>query len=151
MGILDLNFPTLISKIPQNSNNSKFLYPMLLGVIFAIAGTPCSTPILAGIMGFAAISSSIFLSILMLFAFALGQGVILVVAGLFTNLIKNFGNVARVSEIMIKLSGLLGGSILVYVLQSFLKIYRINLPKSPKHVIIEKRKTFGKIYAWVSV
>ena len=107
IGILDLNFPTLINKIPQNSNNSKFLYPMLLGIIFAIAGTPCSTPILAGIMGFAAISNSIILSVLMLFAFALGQGVILVVAGLFTNLIKNFGNVAKVSEVMIKLSGVL--------------------------------------------
>ena len=105
LGVLDLNFPTLISKIPQNSNNSKFLYPMLLGAVFAIAGTPCSTPILAGIMSFAAISNSILLSILMLFAFALGQGVILVVAGMFTNIIKHFGDVVSVSEIMIKLSG----------------------------------------------
>ncbi len=105
IGVLDLNFPTLISKIPQNSNNSKFLYPMLLGAVFAIAGTPCSTPILAGIMSFAAISNSILLSILMLFAFALGQGVILVVAGMFTNIIKHFGDVVSVSEIMIKLSG----------------------------------------------
>ena len=105
LGVLDLNFPTLISKIPQNSNNSKFLYPMLLGAVFAIAGTPCSTPILAGIMSFAAISNSILLSILMLFAFALVQGVILFVAGMFTNIIKHFGDVVSVSEIMIKLSG----------------------------------------------
>ncbi len=106
VGVLDINFPTLINKIPQNSNNSKFLYPMLLGVIFAIAGTPCSTPILAGIMGFAAITNSIILSIIMLFAFALGQGLILVLAGLFTNLIKKYGgNIVSASEIMIKLSG----------------------------------------------
>lgn len=105
IGILDLNFPTFINKIPQNQNNSKFLYPMLLGAIFAIAGTPCSTPILAGIMSFAAITNSIILSVIMLFAFALGQGLILVVAGMFTELIKKFGTVVSFSEILIKISG----------------------------------------------
>lgn len=106
-GLLELNFPALVNKIPQNPNNSKFLYPMLLGAIFAIAGTPCSTPILAGIMSFAAISNSIILSVLMLFAFALGQSIILVLAGLFTNIIKNFGKISSFSDIMIRLSGIL--------------------------------------------
>ena len=119
VGVLDLNFPTLVKKIPQNSNNSKFLYPMLLGMIFAIAGTPCSTPILAGIMGFAAITNSIILSIIMLFMFALGQGLILIVAGMFTSIIKKFGNIAAVSEIMIKLSGAL------LILVSIYMYYRV--------------------------
>ena len=107
IGILDLNFPALINKIPQNKTNSRFLYPMLLGGIFAIAGTPCSTPILAGIMSFASITNSIFLSVIMLFSFALGQGIILVVAGLFTNIIKKFGGFVSTSQILIKLSGVL--------------------------------------------
>ncbi len=119
VGVLDLNFPTLVNKIPQNSNNSKFLYPMILGMIFAIAGTPCSTPILAGIMGFAAITNSIILSIIMLFMFALGQGLILIVAGMFTSIIKKFGNIAAVSEIMIKLSGAL------LILVSIYMYYRV--------------------------
>ncbi|MCR5266294.1 MAG: cytochrome c biogenesis CcdA family protein [Cyanobacteria bacterium RUI128] len=107
LGILELNFPALINKIPQNRNNSKFLYPMLLGAIFAIAGTPCSTPILAGIMSFAAITNSILLSVIMLFSFALGQGLILVIAGMFTGLIKKFGSVVSLSEMLIKFSGVL--------------------------------------------
>lgn len=107
VGVLDINFPTLINKIPQNQNNSKYLYPMLLGAVFAIAGTPCSTPILAGIMSFAVITKSILLSVVMLFAFAVGQGLILIFAGLFTGLIKKFGNIVSVSEILIKLSGVL--------------------------------------------
>ena len=119
VGIIDLNFPTLINKIPQNSNNSKFLYPMLLGAIFAIAGTPCSTPILAGIMSFAAITNSILLSVIMLFAFAIGQGLILVVAGLFTGVVKKFGSVVSVSEILIKISGGL------LILASIYMYYRI--------------------------
>ena len=120
VGILDLNFPTLVNKIPQNKNNSKFIYPLILGAIFAIAGTPCSTPILAGIMGFASITNSIILSIIMLFAFALGQGVILVVAGMFTNIIKKFGNIVSASEIMIKTSG---GLLLLASVYMFYKVF----------------------------
>ncbi len=107
LGILEINLPTLISKIPSNSNNSKYLYPMLLGALFAIGGTPCSTPILAGIMSFATITNNILISLLMLFMFALGEGVILVFAGMFTNLIKQIDTVAKYSEIFLKLIGII--------------------------------------------
>lgn len=120
VGVLDINFPSLINKIPQNQNNSKYLYPMLLGAVFAIAGTPCSTPILAGIMSFAAMANSILIAIIMLFAFAIGQGVILVIAGMFTNVVKKFGSVVPVSEIMIKLSG---GLLVLTSLYMFYKVF----------------------------
>lgn len=107
IGILDINIPTIINKIPSNPNHSKYLYPILLGAIFALSGTPCSTPILAGIMSFASITNSIILSIIMLFAFALGQGIILIVAGMFTNIVKEFSNIISFSEILLKLSGIL--------------------------------------------
>ena len=107
LGLLEINLPTLISKIPSNSNNSKYLYPMLLGALFAIGGTPCSTPILPRIMSFAAITNNILISLLMLFMFALGEGVILVFAGMFTNLIKQIDTVAKYSEIFLKLIGII--------------------------------------------
>lgn len=107
VGLLEINLPTFINKIPSNPNNSKYLYPMLLGAIFAIGGTPCSTPILAGIMSFASITNNIILSIIMLFAFALGQGIILVIAGMFTNVVKQFGKIVSFSDVMLKISGVL--------------------------------------------
>ena len=58
--ILDIDAPTIIKAMPTNSTNSMFLYPILLGITFALAGTPCSTPILAGIMAFAAIGKKNF-------------------------------------------------------------------------------------------
>ena len=105
IGWLEIPIPTLINKIPQSKGNSVFLYPMLLGATFALAGTPCSTPILAGIMSLASISSNLILATLMLFLFSLGQGIILVVAGVFTSIIKQFGKVAEFSEILLKISG----------------------------------------------
>jgi len=106
-GLLDFEIPTIIKAMPQNKHNSVFLYPVLLGMTFALAGTPCSTPILAGIMAFAAIGKNIGLAILMLFAFSIGQGVILILAGLFTSVLKNMKSMATYTEWGLKLSGIL--------------------------------------------
>ena len=105
LGVLDFETPTIIKAMPVNSTNSIFLYPVLLGITFALAGTPCSTPILAGIMAFAAIGKNMALAILMLFLFALGQGVILVVAGLFTSTLKNMSSLAKFTNFLLKASG----------------------------------------------
>ena len=107
LDVLDFDTPTIIKAMPTNSTNSIFLYPILLGMTFALAGTPCSTPILAGIMTFAAIGKNLHLAILMLFLFALGQGVILILAGLFTSSLKNLKALAKFTEILLKISGVL--------------------------------------------
>lgn len=106
-GLLDFEIPTIIKAMPQNKNNSVFLYPVLLGMTFALGGTPCSTPILAGIMAFAAMGKNLGLAIIMLFLFALGQGVIIILAGLFTSGLKNMKSMAKYTEFGLKFSGLL--------------------------------------------
>lgn len=107
LGLLDFETPTIIKAMPQNTTNSIFVYPVLLGITFALAGTPCSTPILAGIMAFAAMGKNIALAIIMLFLFALGQGVILILAGLFTSGLKNMKSLAAFTEGLLKASGIL--------------------------------------------
>ncbi len=107
LGVLDFNMPVLIKEIPQSSGKNVVLYPILIGAVFAIAGTPCSTPILAGIMAFASMSTNILSAVLMLFMFSLGQGLILVIAGVFTSSLKGFKNFAHISEILLKFSGVL--------------------------------------------
>ena len=113
--ILDFETPTIIKAMPTNSTNSIFLYPVLLGITFALAGTPCSTPILAGIMAFAAIGKNLSLAILMLFLFAIGQGVVLILAGLFTSSLKNMKSLAKFTEILLKLSGVLLVTVSAYL------------------------------------
>lgn len=107
LDILDLEVPTIIKSMPTNKTNSIFLYPILLGITFALAGTPCSTPILAGIMAFAAMGKNILLAILMLFLFALGQGIILILAGFFTSSLKNIKTFSKYTEALLKISGIL--------------------------------------------
>ena len=105
--LLDFDTPTIIKAMPQNTTNSVFTYPILLGITFALAGTPCSTPILAGIMAFAAMGKNLSLAMIMLFLFALGQGVILIVAGLFTSSLKNMHSITKYTNWLVKFSGIL--------------------------------------------
>ena len=97
----------LVKKFPQSNKANAFFYPMLLGMVFAFATTPCSTPILAGIMAAASLSSNIAYAALMLFLFSIGQGMIILVAGLFTSALKNISSFARYSEILTKISGVI--------------------------------------------
>ncbi len=105
--VLDFEMPIIVKSMPVNSTNSLFLYPVLLGIAFALAGTPCSTPILAGIMAFAAMGKNLAAAVLMLFLFAVGQGLILIIAGLFTSGVKNLKKFAGMSGILLKISGVL--------------------------------------------
>ena len=58
-------------------------------------------------MGFASLSANIILAGLMLFLFALGQGLVIVVAGVFTSILKQLRSISRVSAVLMRLSGLL--------------------------------------------
>jgi len=121
VGLLDIQMPVLIKEIPKNNFNNDFLYPMLLGAVFAIIGTPCSTPILASIMAFASISANIGQSVLMLFLFSLGQGVIFILAGVITSKLKSSGGkFYELSEKILKISGILLILVACYI---FYKIF----------------------------
>ena len=119
-GILDFEIPVIIKSMPVNNTSSLFIYPFLLGVAFALAGTPCSTPILAGIMVFAAMGKSLPAAVVMLFLFAVGQGIILIVAGMFTSGLKNIKKLSGCTEILMKISGWLILAVSIYL---FYKVF----------------------------
>lgn len=105
--ILDFEIPVIIKQMPQNNGTNTFVYPIMLGAVFALAGTPCSTPILAGIMGFASLSANITQAVIMLFLFSIGQGVILILAGFLTSKLKNLSEFYKFSDFLLKFSGVL--------------------------------------------
>ncbi len=117
LGLVELNLSPIVKRIPKGNSTSLFIYPFIVGILFAFAASPCSTPILAGIMGFAALSKNLLLAGLMLLCFSLGQGVIVILAGVFTSFLKGVKNFSNVSEILMKISGILLilASILIYI------------------------------------
>ena len=120
VGFLDFDIPVLIKEMPKGDSTSIFVYPLVLGGVFALAGTPCSTPILAAIMAFASLSASLFQAVIMLFLFSLGQGLILVLAGVLTSKLKTWKNFYKLSDILLKISGVL---LIITSLYIFYKIF----------------------------
>ncbi len=120
IGLLDINFPVLVKKFPQSDKHNAIIYPFILGLVFAFATTPCSTPILAGIMAAASLSANIAYAALMLFLFSLGQGMIILVAGLFTSVLKNLSTFARYTEILTKISGII---LILFALFLYYKVF----------------------------
>ncbi len=104
-GFLDIQMPALVKSMPKNENTSLFVYPFLIGVLFAFISSPCSSPILVGIMTMAAASSDYVTSFFMLFAFAFGQCLIIILAGLFASFMKKLQKLQKYTEILIKISG----------------------------------------------
>lgn len=107
LDVLYVPIPTVVKQLPQNNNGSLFLVPALIGIAFALGTTPCSTPILASIMAFASLKSNIYTGAMLFFVFALGQGVILLVAAFFTNACKKLLTMHSLSETVMKSSGAL--------------------------------------------
>ena len=115
LNILDFEFPVFIKEMPKNKYNNDYVYPFILGAAYALIGTPCSTPILAGIMGFASMSANIVNSIMMLFLFSVGQGIILVIAACLTSKIKTGETFYKISDIVMKICGILLILVSVYI------------------------------------
>lgn len=120
LGFLEFDLPPIIKEIPKNEFNNDFLYPLILGAVFALIGTPCSTPILASIMAFASISAKISSAVIMLFLFSIGQGLILILAGFITSKIKTSEKFYQLSEKIMKFSGMLLILVSLYI---FYKIF----------------------------
>lgn len=120
LGVIEFELPVMIKEIPQNKVNNDFLYPLILGAVFALIGTPCSTPILASIMAFASISAKISNAVIMLFLFSIGQGLILIIAGFLTSKLKANENFYKISETIMKISGIL---LILVALYIFYKIF----------------------------
>ena len=116
LGLIELNISPIVKKFPKGNSTSLFIYPFIIGALFAFAASPCSTPILAGIMSFAALSKNLILAGLMLFCFSIGQGIVVILSGIFTSFLKGIRNFASISEVLMKISGILLilGAFLIY-------------------------------------
>ena len=117
--LLDFNTPSIIKSIPKNSTNSIIIYPLLLGIIFIVIGLVMliNPDLFYDITeGWKNSSVNTYPSDLyvksirntaIMFLFAIGQGFILLIAGLFTSSLKRMQVMASFTEVLLKISGAL--------------------------------------------
>jgi cytochrome c-type biogenesis protein len=119
--VIEIPMPVFIKQMPKNNNNM-ILYPLMLGGTFALASTPCATPILAGIMAYASLKANIAVGGLLLFLYALGQSVIILFAGLFTSIFRKVSVIRNYTGAVNKFSG---GILIIAAFIIYLKIFGI--------------------------
>ncbi len=80
---------------------------LILGALFGLILSPCASSVLAVILTLAAVKGEVAYGSSLLFAYALGQGTLVILAGTFTGVIENFlqSRGAKASLIMQKVAG----------------------------------------------
>lgn len=100
MEIIHLPLPKFFKNMPDAS-------PFIVGMVFALVSSPCTSPILMSVISIAANMSSIFKSVFLMFGYSLGYSAIIFVASLSTGLVKQLGWFKSNSNLMIRVSGLI--------------------------------------------
>lgn len=106
LNMIHLPLPQFISKLPEHQAG-KILAPFSLGVAFGIASSPCGTPFLAAILGFISQEKNLLLGGASLFFYALGQGALLLMVGMFTGFLKHMAVLRKVGGVVNKMSAFL--------------------------------------------
>jgi cytochrome c-type biogenesis protein len=104
--LIKLPLPQFIKSMPKVS-------PFIVGVIFALVSSPCSSPVLISVISIAANLGSTVKSIILMFGYSLGYSAIIFFASLFTGLAKqlnwfkaNSGLVINISAVVLMLIGI---------------------------------------------
>ncbi len=92
--------------LPQRSG---LIGALILGMLFGLVLAPCATPVLAVILTLAAVKGEVVYGSSLLFAYALGQGTLVILAGTFTGVIESFlqSKGAKFGTIMQQVAGFL--------------------------------------------
>ena len=85
---LPLNFDFLTRLQPKRVSRMGLFGALLLGLVVGLAGSQCGTPVLVAILSIAMAKGALAYGATLLFAYGLGRGVPIVVAGTFTGVIR---------------------------------------------------------------
>lgn len=113
--VIEIPFPNFVKKMPQNSSSGLFVYPFIVGMLFALMASPCSSPMLVFVMALAAKSANFTVSFLLLFTFALGQCIIIILAGLFASFLMKLRKLQQYTEYLLIFSGIIFVIIALYL------------------------------------
>ena len=86
---------------------SGILGAFLLGIPFGIAASPCTLPITLSVLAYSSIKGSVFFGMLLMFTFAIGRSIPLLIVGTFTGLLKNIKALVKYQNIIEKVAGVI--------------------------------------------
>lgn len=103
--LFQINLPWF-SALQQYSPRQGLFGSYTLGMVLGLAGSQCGTPILLAILSIVMLKGNIAYGAVLLFFYALGRGVPVILAGTFTGILKNMPLIAKWSGVMEKAAGI---------------------------------------------
>jgi cytochrome c-type biogenesis protein len=76
-------------------------------MVSGLVASQCATPVMAAILTYVMAKGAVFYGAVLLFVYALGRGVPVVLAGTFTGALKGLQKLGRWSEVIEKVSGVI--------------------------------------------
>ncbi|NSW93017.1 MAG: cytochrome c biogenesis protein CcdA [Firmicutes bacterium] len=86
---------------------SGLISAFLLGIPFGISASPCTMPITASVLAYSATRGSALLGAVMMFTFAMGRSIPLIIVGTFTGTLKNFEKLSKYRTTVEKAAGII--------------------------------------------
>lgn len=111
LDVFKLPLPHLFKSIPETN-------PFVVGLVFALVSSPCSSPVLISVISIASNLGSILNSILLMFSYSLGYTAIIFFASLSTGLIKQLNWFKANSEAVIKFSSIVLALVSIFYIYS---------------------------------
>lgn len=105
LGILRLNTDFLTRFTPKRVTRTGYFGAVLLGLVIGLTGSQCGTPVLVAILSAVMMKGKLAYGAMLLFAYGLGRGVPIILAGTFTGVIKALPKLERWTHWMQKAAG----------------------------------------------
>ena len=105
LGALRVNFDILARLQPKRVAMTGLIGAFLLGLVVGLAGSQCGTPVLVAILGIVMAKGKLAYGAALLFAYGLGRGVPIVLAGTFTGVVKALPAMERWTRWMERAAG----------------------------------------------
>ena len=107
LGVFRFNLPMAFGSIRERIGLKGIPGALALGLVSGLVASQCATPVLAAILTYVMAKGAVVYGAALLFAYALGRGVPVVLAGTFTGTLKSFQKLGRWSDVIEKTSGVI--------------------------------------------
>jgi cytochrome c-type biogenesis protein len=105
LGALKVNFDFMARLQPKRIALTGLIGAFLLGLVVGFAGSQCGTPVLVAILGIAMAKAKLAFGASLLFAYGMGRGVPIILAGTFTGVVKALPAMERWTRWMERAAG----------------------------------------------
>jgi cytochrome c-type biogenesis protein len=116
LGVLNIQLPLWFGGLQEKIALKGIPGALALGLVSGLVASQCATPVLAAILTYVMAKGALVYGAALLFVYALGRGVPVVLAGTFTGALKSFQKFGRWSEGIEKFSGLIVIAVGLYFL-----------------------------------